>query len=81
MVAHPLLVVAGYVAAGDGDVLVRVDGLVACALPVQLARQALHHHDHTPISRHQTKILFSLFLFFFFFFFFRIVFVVVKLVL
>jgi hypothetical protein len=77
MVTHPLLVVAGYVAAGDGDVLVRVDGLVACALPVQLARQALHHHDHTPISRHQTKILFSLF----FFFFFRIVFVVVKLVL
>jgi hypothetical protein len=77
MVAHPLFVVAGYVAAGDGDVLVRVDGLVACALPVQLARQALHHHDHTPISRHQTKILFSLF----FFFFFRIVFVVVKLVL
>nr|ACR36654.1 unknown [Zea mays] len=37
----PLVEVAVHGAAGDGDVLVRVDGQVAGALPVELVRQAL----------------------------------------
>ena len=56
MVTHPLFVVAFYGAAGDGDVLVGVDGPVAGALPVELVRQALHRrHEHTHTSQHQTK--------------------------
>jgi len=41
---HPLLEVAVHGAAGDGDVLIRVDGPVAGALHVELVRQALQQH-------------------------------------
>jgi hypothetical protein len=46
MSPYPLLVEALDGAAGDDNVLVRVDGHVAGALPAQLVSQALHNH-HT----------------------------------